>query len=151
LRINIYSNNKYLSDKVSGFRMIGGFFDYSYKTVVNDMSEIFFYSQFLCNLFFFPNSCHFLILKFYYLSIYLLFEYIFIIWIYIYSQFLSYLFILLMILRTVSSGLLCFMASDYLFGIFLFHWPLYHLVFFVLWLLIIPLVFSSFIDHCIIW
>ena len=68
-----------LSDKVSGFRMIGGFFDYSYKTVVNDISEIFFYSQFLCNLFFFPNSCHFLILKFYYLSIYLLFEYIFII------------------------------------------------------------------------
>jgi hypothetical protein len=29
-----------LSDKVSGFRMIGGFFDYSYKTVVNDISEI---------------------------------------------------------------------------------------------------------------
>ena len=56
--------------------------------------------------------------------------------------------------------------------IFLFHWPLYQLVFFVLWLLIISLVFSSFIvsvgllcfmlliislvfssfiDHCIIW
>jgi hypothetical protein len=63
-----------LSDKVwiqfvSGFRMIGGFFDYSkclspYKTVVNHISEILFYSQCLCNLFFFPNSCHFLILKF---------------------------------------------------------------------------------------
>jgi hypothetical protein len=54
-------------------------------------------------------------------------------------------------LSIVSSGLLCFMSSDYPFGIFLFHWSLYHLVFFVLWLLIISLVFSSFIDHCIIW
>jgi hypothetical protein len=54
-------------------------------------------------------------------------------------------------LTIVSAGLLCFMASDYLFGIFLFHWSLYHLVFFALWLLIISLVFSSFIDHCIIW
>jgi hypothetical protein len=32
-------------------------------------------------------------------------------------------------LTIVSSGLLCFMTSDYPFGISLFHWPLYHLVF----------------------
>ena len=68
-----------LSDKVSGFRMIGGFFDYSYKTVVNDISEIFFYSQFLCNLFFLPNSCHFLNSHLYMIFLileFLLFEYI---------------------------------------------------------------------------
>jgi hypothetical protein len=44
--------------------------------------------------------------------------------------------------RIIWSSLL-YLASEYLFGIFLFHWPSYHLVFFAWWLLIISLLFSN--------